>query len=126
MKQVVMTAALLACTVMFAVAQTTLISANTVDYNRNVQDFAFLIKSTQFTGSRTVDEVLGAQLPLGSQVFVFDTDIGYFITTYEEDFLGQRAWSIPNLVVGVGEGFWYNNTSDSDLTWIVNKPYSDE
>ncbi len=42
---------------------------------------------------------------------------------YEEDFLGQRGWSNPNLVIGVGEGFWYNNASNFDLTWIVNKPY---
>ncbi len=74
MKQVVMTAALLACTAMFAVAQTA------IGYNKNIQDTGFLIKSTQFTGSSTADEVLGAQLPLGSKVVVFD-DAGYSSTT---------------------------------------------
>jgi len=67
---------------------------------------------------RTVSQ-LGFTPSVGDKVWVYKG--GYEFAVFEEDFLGVKAWSKPNLLIGVGEGFWYETTVNTN--WIVTRPF---
>ena len=103
MKKLVMTVAVLACAASVALAQT-VTSANMVGYNKG-DNTGFQILGTQFdTGDNTPEGVFGAQLPLGSKVYVFDGT--YQISTYTAGFFGAPDFWDSALDIGQSTGYW--------------------
>jgi len=56
-------------------------------------------------------------------VSVYVNGSGYMQSIYSINFLGVGSWSNPDLVIGVGKGFWYNSAATTNWNWIVNKPF---
>jgi len=54
---------------------------------------------------------------------VYVNGTGYVQSVYNVNFLGQGSWSDPNLVIGIGQGFWYNSAATTNWNWVVNKPF---
>ncbi len=112
-KKAVMAVALLACTAMFTVAQTALISENIVGYNKFVAPGAGLhISAMQFLvldGSNTIQSVYGESLPSGTRIYVW-TGTSYAVATYGPVFVpGQglvTKWNQPDLKLNNGDGYW--------------------
>ncbi len=108
-KKAVMAVALLACTAMFAVAQTTVTSANIVGYNKVSGNAGLQIVGVIFENetAETVQSFYGDTLPTGSQVFQFVPPAGpYASVSYDEGFFGQPdSWS-GDLTLTPGQAYW--------------------
>ncbi len=53
--------------------------------------------------------------------FTNEGTIDYEVARYIKNFAGEY-WS-KDFVIGIGEGFWYNSTADSNTVWKIDKPF---
>lgn len=103
MKKLVMTGVVLACAASIVTAQT-VTSANMVGYNKGAHT-GFQIIATQFdTGDNTPEGVFGAELPVGSKIYVFNG--AYTISTFQPGFFGSPDFWDNALDIGQGVGYW--------------------
>lgn len=79
----------------------------------------FQLLSYPYPVERTVSQ-LGFTPTVGDKIYKFDNASGYDSSLYDEDFLGNKAWS-KELVFSVGEGFWYETVVATN--WIAVKPF---
>jgi len=61
---------------------------------------------------------------LGDRIYKYDPATGYIgnIAEYQTIFLAGDAWS-SELTFEVGEGFWYENVSDTNNVWVEVRPF---
>jgi hypothetical protein len=123
MKKLVIGAAALACASI--VSAQTVTSANIVGYNKDVSPASsFHIAGVQFATSGTSPTaVFGAQLPLGTKIYVFNGatySTSTYITDYDDDFNEIQRWDNDAIELGSAVGFWVQNTGASQAEAIIS------
>jgi len=92
---------------------------NTAAQTTNSIVSGFQILSYPYPVESKISE-MGFVPQYGDQVFVW-TPNGYSSATYNQGFFGDEdSWSV-DLVIGIGEGFWYS--SSVDVSWIAERPF---